>query len=154
MKVGIIVHSHTGNTISVAEKLRDLLLSAGHSVNLERVTAVNENPSARGNIQLQSTPDISEYEALIFCAPVRAFSLSPIMRMYLSQLPSLQGKKVSGFVTQHFPYPWMGGNRAISQMKESCTSKGTQMDATGIVNWSNKQREKMIDDILVKLGGF
>lgn len=154
MKVGIIIHSHTGNTLSVAQKLRDSLLTAGHSVNLERVTVVNENPSAAGNVQLQSIPDTRDYDVLIFGAPVRAFSLSPVMKAYLSQLPSLQGKKAGVFVTQFFPSPWMGGSRAINQMKKACESKGINVSETGIVNWSNKQREKMISDVLVKLGTF
>jgi len=152
MKVGIIIHSHTGNTLSVAEKIRDSLLAAGHAVSLERVTAVNEDPKAAGNVQLASIPDTSEYDAVIFGAPVRGLSLSPVMMAYIDQLPPLQGKKAGGFVTQFFPYPIMGGNRAINQMKKACASKGITVSETGIVNWSNRQREKMISDVVCKLG--
>lgn len=154
MKVGIIIHSHTGNTLSVAEKLRNSLEAAGHSVTLERVTAVNEAPSPRGPVQLKSTPELSDYEALIFGAPVWAFGLNPVMKEYLAQLSSVQGKKVCGFVTQAFPYPWMGGNRAIKQMTECCKEKGVQLQAAGIVNWGSKKREKMIEDIVVKMGSL
>ncbi len=31
MKIGIIVHSHTGNTLSVAQKIKERLVSGGHS---------------------------------------------------------------------------------------------------------------------------
>ncbi len=151
MKIGIIVHSHTGNTLGVAEKLMDTLTSAGNTVAIERVTAVNEDPSAAGNIQLKTIPDITSYDHLIFAAPVRAFSLSPVMKLYLKQLSSLKDKKVSCFVTQHFAFPWMGGNNAIKQVKRACESKGASISNTGIVNWSNKSREKMISNVIEKL---
>jgi len=149
MRIGIIVHSHTGNTLSIAQKLKEILEANGNSVNLEQVTAVNENPSEK-NIQLKSIPDTEGYDALIFGAPVWAFSLSPVMKAYLSQLPSLSGKKVSCFVTQQLPYPFMGGNRAIKEFKKGCEIKGTDVSETGIVNWSSKQREKKISDIIQK----
>jgi len=150
MKIGIISHSHTGNTLSVAQKLKETLEENGNLVNLEQVAAVNQDTSAK-NIQLKSAPDTEGYDALIFGAPVWAFSLSPVMKVYLSQLTSLKGKKVSCFVTQQFPYAWMGGNRAISEFKKACELKGAVVSETGIVNWSNKQREKKTNEVIEKL---
>jgi flavodoxin len=40
MKIGIIVHSQTGHTYSVVQKLQEKLLAAGHSVNIERIKSV------------------------------------------------------------------------------------------------------------------
>ncbi|MCX7745354.1 MAG: flavodoxin domain-containing protein [Clostridia bacterium] len=154
MKVGIIVHSHTGHTLSVAQRLKDMLAAKGHDVNLEQVTAVNEEPSSGGNTELKTIPDIHAYDVLIFGAPVRAFSLSPVMKVYLSQLRSLKGKKIGCFLTQHFPYSWMGGNRSIKQMKRICEAKGEMVFETGIVNWSHKNRERKINDVLERLMGF
>ena len=151
MKIGIIIHSHTGNTLAVAQKLNEELISAGHLVNLEQVIALNENPSAAGSIQLKTIPDTSAYDALIFGSPVRGFSLSPVMKAYLLQIPSLQGKKVSCFVTQFFPFTWMGGDRAIEQFKKACESKDVNVLETGIVNWSHRQREKKITEVLKKM---
>jgi len=37
MKIGIIVYSQTGNTLSVAEKLKEKLAVAGHSAEIEQV---------------------------------------------------------------------------------------------------------------------
>ena len=149
MKIGIIVHSHTGNTLSVAQKLKKTLEANGNSVNLEQVTAVDKDPSAK-KVQLDSIPDTEGYDALIFGAPVWAFSLSPVMKVYLSQLPPLSGKKVSCFVTEQLPYPFMGGNRAIREFRKACGLKGAGMGETGIVNWSNKKREKMIKELTEK----
>jgi hypothetical protein len=36
-------------------------------------------------------------------------------------------------------------------MQKICQSKGAQVDGTGVVNWSNRRREKMIDDLVEKL---
>ena len=41
------------------------------------------------------------------------------MKAYLTQLPSLKGKKVGCFVTHMFPFAWMGGNSAMKQFKDS-----------------------------------
>ena len=152
MKVGIIVHSFTGNTLSVAERIKTALHEAGHSANIERVTAVDENPSAAGDIRLESTPDTSGYDAVIFGAPVRGFSLSPVMKAYLLQHAALQGKKVGCFVTQRRSKAWLGGNRAVGQMKDACASKGADVIETGIVNWSGKSREEQIADIAERFG--
>ena len=151
MKVGIIVHSHTGNTLSVAEKLKDALTAKSHTVTLERVNAVNEDPSAQGPVELKDIPEVGSYDALIFGAPVRAFSLTPTMKAYLAQISALKGKKVGCFTTQHFPFAWMGGNKAISQMKSACEAKGAVLFSTGVVNWSSKKREEKIANVLKNL---
>ncbi|HYF83661.1 MAG TPA: flavodoxin domain-containing protein [Clostridia bacterium] len=148
MKIGIIVHSKTGNTLSVAQELKEKLLKDGHSVNLEKLTAVNDDQTEAGKIQLKSIPDITEYDALIFGAPVRGFSLSPVMTAYLIQLSSLSNKKAACFLTQFFPFPSMGGNHAMEQMKGLCNYKDIRVCETGIVNWSNIHRRKKISDVI------
>lgn len=151
MKIGIVIHSKTGNTLSVAQKAKQELLKAGHSVTVEQVTSVDEEAAAQGKVQLKNIPDVSSYDAVIFGAPVHAFSLSQVMKEYLSKTPSLSDKKVSCFVTQQFPYAWMGGNRAVGQMRKACEAKGTSVLVAGIVNWSHKQRETRISDMVKKL---
>jgi flavodoxin len=151
MKIGIIVYSHTGNTYSVAQRLMEELKVVGHSVTIERVTAVGDEQTEVGKIKLKKIPDMGAYDALIFGSPVRGASLSQVMTAYLSQITSLQGKKVACFVTQFFPYKWMGGNRAIEQMKKISESKGAEVLGTGIVNWLSISRNKKIVDIVKKL---
>lgn len=103
---------------------------------------------------METQPDACAYDALVFGAPVRGASISPVMAACLGKLGSLQGKKVVCLVTEMFPYPWMGGNRAIRQMKEICESKGAIICGTGIVNWMGKQREKRISDVVKKLNSL
>lgn len=149
MKVGIIVHSHTGNTLFIAEKLQQAMKDGGHSVQVERVTAVD--PQAK-KIELKDVPDISQYDTVIFAAPVWAFSLSPVMALYLKQVPRLEGKAIGCFVSQGLPFPWLGGTRAIRQMVTACEALGGTVYGTGIVNWTNKGKEKGIAQVIEGLG--
>ena len=153
MKVGIIVHSQTGNTLMVAQKIKEKLLTAGHAVSLLKVSALNDEEGDAQKVRLKEKPDIDGYDAVLFGAPVRGFSLSPVMQAYLSQIGSLSGKKTACFLTQQFPHPWMGGNRAMKQMLAFCGGKGAAVYGTGIVNWSNAEnREKLIHAVVGKLG--
>ena len=148
MKIGIIVHSQTGNTLSVAEKLQVKLSAAGHEVNLERLQVIGEGKPGAKNIRFESLPDTRSYDALVFGAPVQAFSLSGVMQSYLGQAETIQGKKVAMLLTQHFPYAWMGGNRAIGQLKTACKVKGAVICGAGIVHWSKAGREKQIEEVV------
>jgi|AntAceMinimDraft_16_1070373.scaffolds.fasta_scaffold02672_2 flavorubredoxin len=136
MKIGIIVYSQSGNTLSVAEKLRDKLATAGHSPEIEQVTVIGGRKSGDRTFQLETRPDVAQYDALVFGSAVEAFSLSPVLATYLRGIGSLDGKSVACLVTQLFPYPWMGGNRAIRQMRRLCESKGATVRGSGIVNRS------------------
>lgn len=151
MKVGIIVHSKTGNTLRVAEKIMNKIIADGYSASIEQITAVNDGETSINKIQLTNIPIISRYDVVILGAPVRGFSLSPIMQSFLSKCESLHGKHVGCYVTQQFPYPWMGGNRAIEQMKGLCKSINANVIDTAIINMSNKKRDNMIADAVEKL---
>jgi len=151
MNVGIILYSETGNTYSVSQKLKEKLVKAGHSVNIERLKVIGKATPGTKNIQFESLPDIGLYDALVFGSPVQAFSLSSAMATYLSQIKSLQDKKAAFLVTQYFPFPWLGGNRAIGQMKKICESKGVTICGTAVVNWSKPSREKQITEMVEKL---
>lgn len=152
MNIGIIVYSQSGNTLQVAEKVRERLIGGGHTVTLEQITVVGERTPQTKTFELEHCPDVAPYEAVIFGSAVEAFSLSQVLSRYLNGLDSLQGKKVACLVSQQFPYPWMGGNRAIGQMKRICQSKGASIHATSVVNWAKSRREKTMDAAVTQLG--
>jgi len=147
MKIGIIVHSFTGNTLSVAEKIADKLKASGHSAVFEKISIQGGEKRDTQQFVLENPPDASAYDALIFGAPVRGFSLSPIMAAYMKQMPPLSGKKTACFVTKQFANNWTGGKGAIASMKEFCTSKGGNVVGTGTVFWGGKQRDQMIAEL-------
>ncbi len=151
MKIGILIHSKTGNTLNVAEKIMTKLKADGYLTSIEQITAANDDEADINKIQLTNSPNINDYDIIILGGPVRGFSLSPVLQAYLTKCESLQGKKINCYVTQFFPYPWMGGNRAIAQMKELCESKNAKVMNTSIVNMKNKNRDKMIVDTVEKL---
>ena len=117
MQIGIAVFSRTGNTLSVVDTLQGKLEAAGHGVTLERVSVVGEyDPQRALEFELDLPPTLDQYEGLVIAAPVQAFSLHPVMNAYLKQEGSLAGKQVACLAPQQFPYPWLGGNRAVRQM--------------------------------------
>ncbi len=154
MNIGIIVYSQTGHTLSVAEELKERLTAAGHTASLEKVTVVGGREQGDRNFQLETLPDAGPYEALVFGSAVEAFSLSPVLTAYLKQIGSLQGEKVGCLVTEFFPYPWMGGNRAIRQMRKLCQSKGATVAGSGVVNRAKWRREKTTAGAVDRLSGL
>jgi flavodoxin len=153
MNIGMIVYSQTGNTHSVALKLQEKLSAAGHSVSLERVEVTGEVQPGKP-VQFKTLPDAAKYDALVFGSPVQAFSLCQAMVDYLKQVASLQNKQVALLVTEAFPYPWLGGNRAVRQMKRLCESQGATVCGSGIVNWMKKRREQQIVEVVDRLSSL
>ena len=154
MKIGIILYSQTGNTLSVAERLTKVLEIKGNTVNLLKVEALNAETKSSAPVKLKTTPDVSPYDAIIFASPVQAFSLAPAMKLYLAQIANLKGKKVYCFVTQHLKKDWMGGNHATKQIQAACKLKGAEAISGGIVHWSHTDREGQINAVVKKLGAI
>jgi Putative NADPH-quinone reductase (modulator of drug activity B) len=132
MNVGIIIHSQTGHTYSAALKLQEKLAAKGHRATVEKIVPVDDKPHPGiKNPQLKTNPGITGYDGLVFAAPVWAFSLSPILKTYLSGVSSLKGKKIAAFVTMGAPWAWVG-NRAIKQIKQYCEAKDGTVTAAAI----------------------
>jgi hypothetical protein len=77
------------------------------------------------------------------------------MASYMKQLPALNGRKTVVFVTKGLPLSLTGGSGAIERLKKGVESKGGKVVGSGIVFWSNKDRENHIADVVGKLSsGF
>ena len=137
MKIALIVHSKTGNSLLVAHLLQEKLQSLGHIVSLERITASNDNELTPSSVKLLQHPSVEAYDLLIFGGPVRGYAFSPVLQAFLLKVPSLKGKRVYGFVTHFFPSPSMGGNQALSKLSELCQSKGAELIKKGSIQWIN-----------------
>jgi flavodoxin len=149
MKIGIIVHSQTGHTYEVAQKLQEKLSVSGNEVEIEQLRLEGGQQTPGKDSRIENPPDVNSYDALIFGAPVQAFSLSKVMDVYLGQISSLQDKKIALFVTKGLRFKWTGGTRAIGQMKKICQAKGGIVYGTDIVIW-NKNQEKQIAELVEK----
>lgn len=154
MKIGIIVYSQTGNTWSVALKLQARLAADGHETGIERVNPVGEARLQRPETLLAAMPDVAPYDALVFASPVQGFTLAPAMASLMKTLPALAGKKTVCLVTEYFRHSWLGGQQAIRKMTGLCLEKGAQILGTGIISWSDRQREQQIEDLCVRLAGL
>jgi len=148
MNIGIIVHSQTGNTYSVASKLKEKLVTLGNEVELERLKVIGEDKPGKKDVTLEKIPETGKYDTIIFASPVHAFSLSQVMAACLKQINSLKGKNVGCLMTQYFPFPFLGGNRAMRQIINICVRKEATIFGTGIVNWSRSNREEQISKIV------
>lgn len=144
MKIGIIIYSQTGNTKHVAGKLQEKLSANGHAVFLEEITITGNTPAQPGKFELSGIPAVESFDAVIFGAPVQAFSLNPVMKAYMEKLESLAGKMAAIFVTKQIPLLWFGGTGAVRIMKKACEARGAQVLGTEIVVWAEKKREQTI----------
>ena len=150
MDIGIVVHSKTGHTLSLAVILKERLLAAGHAVTLEQVETYGRAKPGAANVQLKTKPEVDPYDALVFGCPVWGGVMSSAMTSYLAQVTSLQGKKVACLATHIFP-PGLGANQTISQMKEICESKGAIVCGSGSVSWFPLGRKRRIAEVIDNL---
>ncbi len=153
MKMKIVFYSYSGNTKEVSERLYDALLQQGIECDIQAIHAEDENPNLKPD-KLSENPDVSEADFLVFASPVRAFNTTPIMKMYLEQLPSLKGKKAISFVTHHFPLSWLGGTQTNKTIKRILLEKGADVLKTYVVDWSNKKREDQIQSMIASIKGI
>lgn len=151
MNIGIIVHTHTGNTYAVAEKIKARLNEAGHAAVIEKVTATDDLENDPNKISLGNKPDPDLYDVLIFGSPIHGAAPTGTMKAYFKQIPTLNQKKVCCFMTGFFPFAWMGDSRALKQLAALCKAKGGQVSATGLINWTHWKRKQQIADLADKI---
>jgi hypothetical protein len=154
LKTAIIVHSLTGNTLSIAEKLKASLELKGDVVDLEKLEPLggeDKNEVNVSNIRLKRKLHIDEYDNIVLAGPVRGFSMSPVLKAYMAGVEHLDRHKVVLLVTHFFPFPFMGGTSAISQMKSSVEQKGGKIVASGIVDWKGPSRDRKVERLLNQL---
>ncbi|MDP2843089.1 NAD(P)H-dependent oxidoreductase [uncultured Acetobacterium sp.] len=151
MKIGIIVFSKTNNTFSVAERLRGALAEKGLDVEIERIIPENDDPGVKPPIVFTNKPDVAPYDMVIFASPVWAFSLAGVMKEYLEQVSSLQGKKVFSFVTKQLASKFTGGIKANRQIKSAVAAKNGIVEKSFIVSWKNKNREAEISSLIAEI---
>jgi len=133
MNIGIIVYSQTGNTLSVAKRIKEKLISDGHNVAIERLSESSSN-----------TTKVDAYDGLLIGSPIHGFSLSAPMKEFLTNNAKLEGKKVNCFVTQSLG----GGKRAIKQIASIAQEKQATMENSAVIKWSSPKREAQIKEAI------
>ncbi len=149
MKVGVVVYSETGNTLFVAQKIIERLNASGNQAVLERIKTIGKpNPADRSEVHYESLPVLEGYDAFVFGSPVHGFQVATPMAKFIPQAVHIKGKKAVGFVTEKFPFPWMGGDRSLSQLESLLKSGGALSCKAGIVNWSGGNRQELIQEVV------
>lgn len=142
MKIGIIVHSVTGNTLQVAKELGEVLTASGHSVELKEIKTESKASPGQTNIKFVELPSLEGYDTLVFGSHTEAFQLEAVMQAYFKQIGELTGIKTACLCTHQFPFSWMGGNGAVNKMKSMCEKKGAVVLGTAVVDWSPKKKRQ------------
>jgi len=150
MKVLAVVHSLTGNTLYVVNRLIEKIKTGETQVEIEKLEPVGGENTREMNlnkIKLLRKFNPSDFDTLILACPVRGFSMSSVLKAYMAMSESFNGKKVVCLVTHYFPFAWMGGTRAIRQMVEEVQSLGGEVIGTGIISWKVGGRESKIEKV-------
>jgi len=138
MTIGIIVHSKTGHTLQVAEKLQASLSKAGRPAALVRI---------------EDRPDFDSFETLVLGSHTEGFALAAEMAAYLNSLPSkaLDHKNAALLITHSFPLHAMGGNQAMAGLKGIAEKHGAKVICEEIIDWSRPGRDKQIETAIERI---
>ena len=150
MKIAVVIYSYTGNSFSIGQKIVHFLQLHNHQAKLIRVNVTDDQPS-KTDVQFGEIESIEPFDTIIFGSPVRAFSLAPAMVKYLQQIDSLSGKSVSCFVTKQLTFSWTGGTSALKKMVSLCKEKGADINKTGIIQWSSRNRDSLIEQLIKEM---
>lgn len=144
MNIQIIVHSQTGNSLHVANMLKLNLESDTAVVAMTHIQADDEKIMDPDQIKITALPDLKQADVLIIGGPVRGFGPSPAVKKAIRSLGSLKGKKVVLYVTEFFPFDFMGGKQTINAMTKMIEQKGGTVKLTRIIHWYNWGRNLKI----------
>ena len=118
MKIGIFVHSQSGNTARLALAVTHALREKGQEVDVELLRPVGKVHPGIKHVEFKNVPEVEGYDMVMLAGPVWAFNASPVVVSLLHQLSGLKGKKTMFFLTSGFPPPLSGWKRAHKKIKE------------------------------------
>jgi len=128
MKIAIIFHSQTGQTLRLAKLMESKLTKAGHEVALTQLQT--DVPVKEGsirqpmNFEITNLPDVSGFDVILAGGPVWGFGPSTVIYKAITKLENLKGKKFLAFVTMGFPLTGLGGKATVKQMSKAAAVNG------------------------------
>jgi len=153
MKILIACYSHTGNTLTVAQKLQKQINADFTRIEPVKdrwyvIKAVHAYMEKKWPIKPCIT-DIDDYDCLIVCCPVWASRTPSGVNQYLEELENVSGKKCAALVT-------MGGDGsqiATTQIMTALEDEGMEfMESLTIGGSAQKsgEWENMVQDFAGK----
>jgi len=147
MKIGLLVHSVTGNTLSVMKKLKTVLEEKGHEADLKEIKTAVKVEMGQKEAEFIENPSPAGYDAVVFGSHTEAFQLETAMQLYFKQVEGIEGLKIACISTHQFPFEWLGGNSTVRKMKNMCEAKGGDVIGTAVIEWSpESKRQTKIDN--------
>jgi len=142
MKTLIACYSYSGNTLSVAQKLQELINADFTRIKPVKdrwylIKAIHAYLEKKWPIKPCIT-DMANYDYLIVCSPVWAGRTTPGVNQYLEELENVSGKKCAVLVT-------MGGDgnqTATIKIRENLEAQGMEfIDKVAIGGKAQKSGE-------------
>jgi hypothetical protein len=152
MKFGFLIHSQSGNTLSIAHRLSDVLTQKGHEVFVTHIKSRDVNRSMQFPQEIEIVQDNlpEEVDVLFVGGWVQAFSLCRGLQYYLNHF-NVRSNEINLFLTHHFPYEWMGGTNAMKQLKRLVLKANVKVVDDVIFNWSRKNNQNKIQEWIEKV---
>lgn len=157
MNICVIFYSETGFTKKFANVISDSLKSKGHRV--EQIEVQTDIPVDRSSmrknteISIKNLPDCSSFDLIMFGGPVWGFQSNPVTIRAAEKCSGIEGKSVIPFVTHLFPYPFLGGKSAASQISKILSERGAKPFKPIILSraWHDfdKEAEKKANEVQV-----
>ena len=155
MKVGIIIHSQSGNTASLASAIGAALREKGAETDIHLLRTDKPVKPNTKNIGFRKMPDLSEYDTVLFGAPVWAFNASPVIVSYLKELDNLKGKRALPFVTHASPWKFLGTTKALSRMSDLLDMLAAEVlegeDMQRLFKENSKKKDSAVSSIVKKV---
>ncbi len=140
MKTGIVVYSETGNTLGIAEALKERLSEAGKDADILQIRADKRRR------KLEASPEVEGYDYLVFGAPVHAFTVARPMKLFLKRLSSTD-VRVGIYVTQAA----IGKTIALRRMRKMLKKKGASVITGDGVSVALKKGREQTETVLERL---
>lgn len=135
MKIGVFVHSQTGNTAKLGLAVVHALREKGHDVAIELLRPAGRvNPGSK-NIEFRNLPDAARFEAVLFGGPIWAHNVSPVITSAITQIAGLKGKKTLFFLTSFFPPSLSGCKRSQAAVRSLLEETGASVLTGESLSW-------------------
>ncbi len=153
MKIGIFVHSQSGNTARLALAVTHALREKGHDVSVELLRPVGKIRLGAGRVEFRNLPDASGFDVVLMGGPMRFLNASPVLISAVKQMKGLAGKKTLYFLTSFFPNGISGSARAHATMTGLFAGQGSVCLEGCSLAWGLWCGKKRLDAAVRKICG-
>jgi len=112
MRIGVMVHSQSGNTARLALAVTHSLREKGHDVSVELLRPIGKVRLMSKQIEFRSLPDTASYDVVLIGGPMWSYNASPVVSSAIRHLRGLEKKRMLFFLTSFLPNSISGSSRS------------------------------------------